>query len=236
MLLRIVVFFSRNLVAAAIICMAVCSSLPSKGLTFWSLVLMFAGVSYVVIPLVEIIRKRKPEVKADGMAFTAVVLFIMASHYYATGSSSLVFFAGIAWVVLNAVLAALLRRGRVSDGVGRRSVMLLLMSALFVILIVSAPFALRGEVSFVRIVVYVCLTVWPLWYFGRLLLTGKDGWKYVVPGDVLMGQALSTGLLVVSFTHFDDIQSELPGSLFLLLLLMAVYVADIIKSSVCNEN
>lgn len=222
--------------AAAIICMAVCSSLFSKGLAFWSLVLMFAGVSYVVIPLVEIIRKRKPEVKADGMAFTAVVLSIMASHYYATGSSSLVFFAGIAWVVLNAVLAALLRRGRVSDGVGRRSVMLLLMSALFVILIVSAPFALRGEVSFVRIVVYVCLTVWPLWYFGRLLLTGKDGWKYVVPGDVLMGQALSTGLLVVSFTHFDDIQSELPGSLFLLLLLMAVYVADIIKSSVCNEN
>lgn len=75
-----------------------------------------------------------------------------------------------------------------------------------------------------------------MWYFGRLLLTGKDGWKYVVPGDVLMGQALSMGLLVVSFTHFDDIQSELPGSLFLLLLLMAVYVADIIKSSVCNEN
>lgn len=104
--------------AAAIICMVVCSSLPSKGLTFWSLVLMFAGVSYVVIPLVEIIRKRKPEVKADGMAFTAVVLFIMASHYYVTGSSRLVFFAGIAWVVLNAVLAALLRRGRVSDGVG----------------------------------------------------------------------------------------------------------------------
>lgn len=223
--------------AAAIICMAVCSSLPSKGLTFWSLVLMFAGVSYVVIPLVEIIRKRKPEVKADGMAFTAVVLFIMASHYYATGRFSFFLLAGVIWVVLNAVLAALLRRGRVkSGGEGRRSVMLLLMSALFVILIVSAPFALRGEVSFVRIAVYVCFMVWPLWYFGRLLLTGKDGWKNVVPGDVLMGQALSTGLLVVSFTHFDDIQSELPGSFFLLLLFMTVCVADIIKSFACNEN
>lgn len=115
MLLRIVVFFSRNLVAAAIICMAVYSSLPSKGLTFWSLVLMFAGVSYVVIPFVEFIRKRKPEVKADGMALTSVILFGMASHYYVTGSSSLVFFAGIAWVVLNAVLAALVRRGRVKS-------------------------------------------------------------------------------------------------------------------------
>lgn len=236
MLLRIAVFFSRNLVAAAIICMAVCSSLPSKGLTFWSLVLMFAGVSYVVIPLVEFIRKRNPEVKADGMAFTAVVLFGMASHYYATERFSFFLLAGVAWVVLNAVLAALLRRGRGSDGAGRRSVMLLLMSVFFVVLIVAAPFVIVSEASFVRIAVYVCLTVWPLWYFGRLLLTGKDGWKNVVPGDVLMGQPVSTALLVVSLRYFDDIQSELPGSLFLLLLLMAVYVADIIKSSVCNEN
>lgn len=110
------------------------------------------------------------------------------------------------------------------------------MSVLFVVLIVAAPFVIVSEASFVRIAVYVCLMVWPLWYFGRLLLTGKDGWKNVVPGDVLLGQPVSTALLVVSFTHFDDIQSELPGSLFLLLLLMAVYAADIIKSSVCNEN
>lgn len=130
-----------------------------------------------------------------------------------------------------------MRRGRVtSGGEGRRSVMLFLMSVFFVVLIVAAPFVIVSEASFVRIAVYVCLTAWPLWYFGRLLLTGKDGWKNVVPGDVLMGQPVSTALLVVSLRYFDDIHSELPGSLFLLLLLMAVYVADIIKSSVCNEN
>lgn len=237
MLLPTVVFFSRNMVAAAVICMAVCSSLSSKGFTFWSFVLVAAGVSYVVIPFAGFIRKRKAGVRADGMALSSVILFGMASHYYATGRSGILFFAGIAYVALNAVLARMLRRGRVGQGgAGRRSVMLFLMSVLFVILIVSAPFFIEGELSSVRLAVYACLTAWPLWYFGRLLLMSNDGWKDVVPGDVLIGQSVSTALLVVSFRYFGDIRSGLPGSLFPLLLMMAVYVVDMIKSSACNEN
>lgn len=237
MSLKTILYLAKNLIVAVVICMAVYSSISFKGFTLGGLLMLFVGASYVFIPLMASIRKRKAEVEADGIALMAVLLFGMASYYYATGDFSLLFVAVIAYVILNMLLVIKIRRVREKTvGEARRSIMLTLMSALFVILILVTPFVVNSEVSFVRIAVYAVFMALPLFYFGKMLLLTKEEWKNVVAEDVLIGQSVSTALLILGIGGFDEIRNEIPGSLLPASLLIAVYAVDIIKSSAVNKN
>lgn len=237
MTLKNVIFFIKKLMAAAIVCISVCGSFFSEFWTLWNFILLVVGISYIIVPLINIIRKRRFDIRVEGMAFNAVILFFIAFYYYDTGHFEFLFFAGIAYVILNTWLSVLVRRDcRESFSVGRRSILLTVMSTLFIILIVVSPFVCCIEFSIVRIMVYAILMVWPLLYFGRMLFMNNTKWKKVAPGDVVMGQSISIGLLIVCTVHFNDIKSEVPNSLIPLILVMSIYVVDIMKSSLEGEN
>lgn len=237
MSLKTILYLAKNLIVAVVICMAVYSSISFKGFTFSGLFMLFVGASYIFIPLMAFIRKRKVDVEADGIALITVLLFGTASYYYATGDFSLLFVAIIAYVILNMLLVVQIRRVREKTaGEGRRSIMLTLMSVLFVILILVTPFVVNSKVSFVRIAVYAVFMALPLYYFGKMLLLTKEEWKNVVAEDVLIGQSVSTALLILSIGGLDEVSDEMPGSLLPASLLIAVYAVDIIKSSTVNKN
>lgn len=101
MTLKNVIFFIKNLMAAAIVCISVCGSFFSEFWTLWNFILLVVGISYIIVPLINIIRKRRFDIRVEGMAFNAVILFFIAFYYYDTGHFEFLFFAGIAYVILN---------------------------------------------------------------------------------------------------------------------------------------
>lgn len=233
--LKVKLYFCKNLLGASILCFSVLQNLSEVN-TLGAVVILCLAAFYAAVPFAGLLRGRKTEVEADGMAVTGLVLFGMAFYHYATGEFPLFFVAGLVYVAVNVALLTLVRRDRGRCKKGKNTGLLFVLSVLMVALFVASPLAWGFDVPLSRVVVYIVVVALPLLYFCGMILPSKDKWERHTANEILMGQSLATASFVIGLVNFSDVREQEPRLLLPMVLAIALCAVDLLVSSFENKN